>query len=203
MTFMGLCLLDIFFILLCCYFAVRGAFRGFSGEVILLIGFFAAFYVSLHFADSFGAVLGGLLGTNPGPSRIIAITVLWIAVFLLAAFLRRLMRGLLSAVSLGGIDRFFGIVAGVIKAVIVVYLVLIAGFLAEPVLSPEWMGKSDVLIHAGRHWPKVRGYLTDFGALPEECTLPDGTLEQELRRYRRGLGDPRGNVRHVGENGYL
>ena len=41
---------DIFFIILGCYFIIRGSFRGFVGEVITLVGFLASFYLSFHYS---------------------------------------------------------------------------------------------------------------------------------------------------------
>lgn len=190
MSFAGFSLIDIFFILLCCYFVVRGAFRGFLGEVTLLVGFFAAFYVAIHFSHPLSSLLSGFFGLSAGTAQITAMVVLWVAVIVAAALLRKLLQSFASAVSLGGIDRLLGAGAGLLKTVVVVYLVLVAGFLAEPVLSPEWMGGSRVLVQAGRYWPDVRHTLVNFGALPQDSPLPDMTLEEVLRPYRRGTGGP-------------
>ena len=55
---------DIFFIILGCYFIIRGSFRGFVGEVITLVGFLASFYLSFHYSGGIGRFLSVTMGLN-------------------------------------------------------------------------------------------------------------------------------------------
>ena len=105
-----------------------------------------------------------------------------------------MVKSLLSAISLSGIDRLLGIFSGLLKTFVAVYVVLIGGLLLAPVVEPTWMTESDVIRYAGRQWPEVKQILVDFNLLPNAESLPDGTLEQILRPYRNGESGPEGYV---------
>jgi membrane protein required for colicin V production len=124
----------------------------------------------------------------------------WLVITLLVAVLRKVMKGLLSVTRLSGFDRILGVFSGLIKTVLVVYVVLIGGFLLTPVLNPTWMTNSNTLRYAGRQWPEVRQILLDFNLLPDVNELPDGTLEQILRPYRTGDSGPEGYVPRSGRS---
>lgn len=183
---------DIFFIILGCYFIIRGSFRGFVGEVITLVGFLASFYLSFHYSGGIGRFLSVTMGLNSYMAQAAAAVLIWLSVTLIAAMLRMILKSLIGAASLGGIDKLLGLFSGVIKSVIVVYVVITGGLLLAPVVTPTWMSQSDILRYAGRSWPQFRAMFIDLNLLPEGTTLPDGTLEQILRPYRTGGGGPEG-----------
>ena len=194
MNLVGWHLIDIFFILLGCYFVIRGCFRGFVGEVLTLVGFFISIYVSFKFSGKFGDVIGAFTGINESVSQLAAIILVWLVISIIVAALRKMMKSLLSAISLSGIDRLLGIFSGLLKTFVAVYVVLIGGLLLAPVVEPTWMTESDVIRYAGRQWPEVKQILVDFNLLPNAGSLPDGTLEQILRPYRNGESGPEGYV---------
>lgn len=183
---------DIFFIILGCYFIIRGSFCGFVGEVITLVGFLASFYLSFHYSGGIGRFLSVTMGLNAYMAQAAAAVLIWLSVTLIAAMLRMILKSLIGAASLGGIDKLLGLFSGVIKSVIVVYVVITGGLLLAPVVTPTWMSQSDILRYAGRSWPQFRAMFIDLNLLPEGTTLPDGTLEQILRPYRTGGGGPEG-----------
>ena len=183
---------DIFFIILGCYFIIRGSFRGFVGEVITLVGFLASFYLSFHYSGGIGRFLSVTMGLNAYMAQAAAAVLIWLSVTLIAAMLCMILKSLIGAASLGGIDKLLGLFSGVIKSVIVVYVVITGGLLLAPVVTPTWMSQSDILRYAGRSWPQFRAMFIDLNLLPEGTTLPDGTLEQILRPYRTGGGGPEG-----------
>ncbi len=183
---------DIFFIILGCYFIIRGSFRGFVGEVITLVGFLASFYLSFNYSGGIGRFLSVTMGLNAYMAQAAAAVLIWLSVTLIAAMLRMILKSLIGAASLGGIDKLLGLFSGVIKSVIVVYVVITGGLLLAPVVTPTWMSQSDILRYAGRSWPQFRAMFIDLNLLPEGTTLPDGTLEQILRPYRTGGGGPEG-----------
>lgn len=192
MNLVGWHLIDIFFILLGCYFVIRGCFRGFVGEVITLVGFFCSIYVSFKFSGKFGDVISSFTGIKESVSQLVAIILVWLVISIIVAAIRKIMKGLLSAISLSGIDRLLGIFSGLLKTFVAVYVVLIGGLLLAPVVEPTWMTKSDIIRYAGRQWPEVKLILIDFNLLPNAETLPEGTLEQILRPYRTGESGPEG-----------
>ena len=183
--------LDLFFIVLGCYFIIRGCFRGFVGEVVTLAGFICSFYVSFKFSGQFAKLFSHGGGLNPTVAQFLAIALIWIFITLIAAMLRHILKNILDAADLGGVDKLLGLFSGLLKIYIIIYVVLIGGFLLTPVINPVWMSNSDMLRYAGRHWPQVRQILIDFNVLPEASNLPDGTLEQILRPYRTGAYGPK------------
>ena len=194
MNLVGWHLIDIFFILLGCYFVIRGCFRGFVGEVLTLVGFFLSIYVSFKFSGKFGYVISAFTGINESVSQLAAIILVWVFISIIVAVIRTMVKSLLSAISLSGIDRLLGIFSGLLKTFVAVYVVLIGGLLLAPVVEPTWMTESDVIRYAGRQWPEVKQILVDFNLLPNAGSLPDGTLEQILRPYRNGESGPEGYV---------
>lgn len=105
--------------------------------------------------------------------------------------IRCALKGVISAVHLGFVDKLLGIFSGLLKTVILVYVVLVGGILLAPVVNPTWMTDSDALRYAGRNWPAARQILIDFDILPDATEFPSGTLEQILRPYRRGDSGPK------------
>lgn len=196
MSLFGLGFLDIFFIVLALYFIVRGMFRGFLGEVITLAGFAASFYLSFHYSGAAGHIFSSASGVNLYIAQAVAAALIWIAVTMAAAVLRMIAKKLAGAARLGAVDKLLGLFSGVIKTVVVVYVVITAGILLAPVANPTWMSKSDVLRYAGRCWPQFREMFIDLNILPEGTSLPDGTLEQILRPYRTGSDGPEGLSSH-------
>jgi len=184
--------LDIFFIVLGCYFVIRGCMRGFVGEILTFAGFILGGYLSFRLSGPLGNTLAHSINTNKYAAQLLAIVIVWLGFSLLVAVLRRAMRGILRAVHLGGVDRVLGIFTGLLKTAIVIYVFLIGGLLLAPVKNPSWMTSSDTLRFAGRQWPAVRQVLVDFKLLSNASELPDGTLEQILRPYRTGDKGPNG-----------
>lgn len=185
-------LLDIFFLLLGCYFIIRGAFRGFVGEILSFGGLIVSVYIGVRHSETLGGLLGSAAGLSKEVAQVLAVVLVWIVISLLFGVLRRVLKRILDFASLGGIDRIFGVLIGFLKTVIVVYMVIIGGLLLAPVVEPTWMGESTTLVYAGRKWPEVKQFLVNSRVLPERADLPGGTLEQILRPYRRGTGAPSG-----------
>ncbi len=192
MSFPDWYFLDFFFIVLGCYFVIRGCFRGFVGEVLTLAGFFCSLYISFKFSGKLGDLISAFLGINESVSQLTAIITVWITIAVFVSLIRKVMKGLISAINLSGFDRLLGIFSGLLKTFIAVYVVLIGGLLLVPAVDPTWMTKSDIIRYAGRQWPEVKQILLDFDILPNASSLPDGTLEEILRPYRTGESGPEG-----------
>lgn len=183
-------MLDMFFLALGCYFVIRGMFRGLIGEVLSLGGLVLSVYVGFRHSGALGRVVRSMLGVNNEIAQVLAVVAVWLAVTLIFAILRRILRKGVELASLGVLDRVLGILCGALKTGIVIYAVLIGGILMSPVVEPTWMADSTALIYAGRKWPQVRSLMIDLKMLPGDTSLPNGTLEQMLRPYRRGSGAP-------------
>ena len=200
MSIAGFSCWDIFFVVLGAYFILRGLCRGFVGEVIALVGFLASFYCAFQFSGAFGRFIAGTMGINPYAAQAIAGVVIWLTIAMAASVVRMVLRGIIRAISLGGIDKLLGLFSGVVKTFIAIYAIMTAGILLAPVANPTWMSDSDVLRYAGRSWPQFRSALIGLGLVPPDTTLPDGTLEEILRPYREGGEWPYGYDYYNDEN---
>lgn len=200
MSLAGFSCWDIFFVVLGVYFVVRGLCRGFVGEVIALAGFLASFYCAFRFSGPFGRLIEGTAGINPYAAQAVAGVVIWLTVTMAASVVRMVMKGLIRAASLGGIDKLLGLFSGVLKTFIAIFAIMTAGILLAPVANPTWMSDSDVLRYAGRSWPQFRSALIGLGLVPQDTSLPDGTLEEILRPYREGGEWPEGYDYNYDEN---
>lgn len=183
--------MDIFFIMLGCYFVIRGCFRGFAAEMLSLGGFVCTVYLSFRFSGIIGSTIAETAHINIYVARLLAIVSVWFLMILAVGALAWMVRGAITAAKLNGVDRLLGIFSGIVKITVFVYVVLICGLILSPVIEPAWMTESDTLKYAGRHWPLVRQMLIDFKVLPHARDLPDGTLEEILRPYRTGNGSPK------------
>ena len=183
--------LDIFFALLAVYFIVRGCMRGFVGEMISLAGFVLAFLFAFRYSMPVSALYQRCAGINNCVSQLLAVASIWLLVTLVTALVRALLKRILSAVKLGGLDTLLGVCSGALKFAVTVYGVIILGFLLIPVCSPVWMTDSEVLRYAGRHWPAVRNFIAEHELVAHADMLPRDTLEQTLRPYRTGTKAPR------------
>ena len=105
MSVAGFSCWDIFFVVLGAYFILRGLCRGFVGEVIALVGFLASFYCAFQFSGAFGRFIAGTMGINPYAAQAIAGVVIWLTIAMAASVVRMVLRGIIKAVSLGGIDK--------------------------------------------------------------------------------------------------
>lgn len=200
MSIAGFSCWDIFFAVLGLYFVVRGLFRGLVGEVIALAGFLASFYCAFRFSGQFGRFIEATAGINPYAAQAVAGVVIWLTITMAASVVRMVAKGVIRAASLGGIDKLLGLFAGALKTFIVIYAIMAAGILLAPVANPVWMSDSDVLRYAGRGWPQFRSALIGLGLVPNDTTLPDGTLEEILRPYRDGSEWPDGYDYYNDEN---
>lgn len=185
MSMVGWHLLDIFFMLLGCYFVISGVFRGFVGETLSLGGLILSVYLGFRYSEMLGGLIGRTAGLNRTVAQIVAAVAVWLVVSILFSLLRRGLKKIMDLANLSTFDRVLGILCGLTKTVVVIYAVLIGGLLLTPVVEPSWMSHSETLLFAGRYWPAARRLIIGSGALPRAGELPDGTLEQLLRRYRR------------------
>ena len=136
---------DIFIIVLGIYFIVRGSLRGLVGEVVTLAGFLASFYLSFHWSGAVGETLAKTMGLNAYVAQVLAALLIWLAVTMIAAVVRMLLKGILGAARLGGIDKLLGLFTGMLKTVVVVLVKNTGGLLQAPVTKTTWKSESTIL----------------------------------------------------------
>ena len=145
--------------------AVRGLLRGFSGEILGLIGFFASVFCGWTFAKPAAAfLLGYLPSMDPTVAALVCGVLIFIAVSLIFAMLDGLLSAIIKAARLSLIDHVLGIFMGAVKALCLV-LVIYGVLTTVRVFPTDWMNDSYVMKGAAAVWPYVRSFLEEHGIL--------------------------------------
>ena len=132
--------------------------RGFVREVLSLLGWIAALWVSVSYssplADLFKAI------SVPSMRRLLAFLTLFIVTLLVAAGVNYLIAKLIVSTGLSRTDRTLGILFGVVRgAAVVMVLVLMAGL--TPLPQDPWWDESLLLGRFQRMAEWLRGYLPE------------------------------------------
>ena len=176
---------DIAAALVVAFFAVRGLLRGFSGEVLGLVGFFASVFCAWTFARPAADLLLKYFSSVKDPS-LVALgcgVLIFIAVSLLFALLDGMLSLIVKAANLSALDHLLGVVMGSVKALCFV-LVIYAVFVTLPVLPKDWMAGSYAMKGASAVWPPVQSFLESHGLLDLKALsglhsgLPTGGIAQ-------------------------
>lgn len=170
-----------------------GLLRGFVSTVLSLLCWIAAFWVAWAFGASVAPFYGGVLGV--ASARLAAGYVsCFVGVLIAGAVLGWLLRKLMDHGGLRGADRFFGLLFGLGRGVLLVaFAVLVLGFAGMG--SANWWRQSMLLPafsnvsgwFAGRLPPAVnRGIEHARASLP---ALPEAPIST-VRRAARSLAAP-------------
>ncbi|MEJ2143343.1 MAG: CvpA family protein [Gammaproteobacteria bacterium] len=108
--------------------ALISLMRGFVREALSLVGWLAAFWIALTFADDLANLfLAGI--SVPSIRIIVAFTILFVVTLVIMAIINNLARQLIKKSGLKVTDRMIGMLFGLARGVVVVsVLVLLAGF---------------------------------------------------------------------------
>lgn len=112
--------------------SVLGLMRGAIREVLALVGWVVAFFVARQFGVDFSAMLSNVVA-NDSLRLLLSFAVLFVATLLVMALGRMALTEIVKKIGLGGADKFFGLVIGVVRGgLIVLGFVLLAGMTALP-----------------------------------------------------------------------
>lgn len=117
--------------------ALLSLLRGFVREALSLLGWLAAFWIALTFAQDFADLL--LTGISaPSLRVVVSFTILFVVTLVVTALVNRLAGSLVSKTGLSGTDRMIGMIFGIARGVVLVaVLVLLAGMTTMP-QDPWW-----------------------------------------------------------------
>lgn len=120
--------------------ALFSLMRGFVREALSLVGWLAAFWIALTFADDLANLfLAGI--SVPSLRVIVAFTILFVVTLVIMAIINNLAGQLIKKSGLKGTDRMIGMIFGVARGVVVVsVLVLLAGF--TTMTQDQWWKES-------------------------------------------------------------
>ncbi|NIE66092.1 CvpA family protein [Burkholderia sp. Ax-1719] len=118
--------------------ALRGAWRGFIGEIFGLIGWIAAFIVGCRFVDR---VVPVIPATWPGGALtqwLIAFALIVIAVVLVAGVGNAVLSRVVQVSGLSGVDRSLGMLFGLARGVVLVLILVVLAGLTELPQQDFW-----------------------------------------------------------------
>ncbi|HEV3428926.1 MAG TPA: CvpA family protein [Paraburkholderia sp.] len=118
--------------------ALRGAWRGFIGEIFGLIGWIAAFIVGCRFVDR---VVPFIPANWPGGALtqwLIAFALIVIAVVLVAGVGNAVLSRLVQVSGLSGVDRSLGMLFGLVRGVVLVLILVVLAGLTELPQQDFW-----------------------------------------------------------------
>ena len=125
--------------------ALFSLMRGFVREALSLIGWVAAFWLALRYANPLAELFLSSI-TIPSLRIITAFTILFVLTLMLAALVNHLAGHLVKRTGLTGTDRAVGIVFGIARGgVVVSILVLLAGLTSLP--QDPWWSESMMIGH--------------------------------------------------------
>lgn len=172
--------LDIIVLLLLVGGLVRGAMRGFVGEIVSLLAWVAAVIALKLLHEPATMALTDLVGTYAG-AAVLSFVLIFGIVFLLGKLLARRLGDATKSSVVGPIDRILGGGFGALKGLLVATLLYLAAnlfydtFYGRAAERPTWMAKSHTypLLHAsGRAIVDFvearRGPAPSSGAVAEE-----------------------------------
>jgi membrane protein required for colicin V production len=137
--------LDIVFIVLIILLTLRCFFRGFINELMsvasLVLGLLTAF---LFHKPAAAYVAAKWLPDSKIIADIIATAALFVIVFVAIKLLERIIQDIVSAIDLGGVDRFIGLLFGFIEGVLLVTL-LVWLISVQPLFDPQPLLESSVI----------------------------------------------------------
>ncbi len=120
---------DVFILALLLFGMVRGLARGLSGELSRVIADALAVYAAWHTAAPLGDRIHAATGMQPGIARALAFLATFVAVFLAAVLVRIILRKVMQLSFHGSVERFGGLLAGLLRALIYSAALLIFAFL--------------------------------------------------------------------------
>ena len=175
-------LLDLGFVIILVFFLVKALMRGFVREIAGLVGAAVAVVLSAMFYQDLGAVLQRLAGVQGAWWPAVAFGLILLVVLVIFAWVGVLIRRLLLGGGLSGLDRLLGAAVGLLKGVLVCYLLINLLLLANPFSTMAPLRQSMVapyLVAGGR-------YIMDL--VPSDLTRQ---LQQKAGLVKPGQNPPK------------
>ncbi len=133
---------------------IRGVFRGIIREITSIVGVIVGFYAAYTYYPVVGGWLSHLI-TNQSYLNIISFFIIFSILFVVIGFAGVVLKYLFKAVALGWADRILGGTFGVVKAVLIVSVLLVAlttflpreaPVIKDSLLAPSVSGISEKMV---------------------------------------------------------
>ena len=123
-------MIDIVILIIVVWGAWQGWRRGLLKEVVSMAGFFVGLLIAYLFYDTFGAYLAPALSGNPGVAKylgyVLAFVAIWIVVPMALGIVANVLTKSLKWLRMGCLNSILGLLAGVLKYVLLLSFVFCA-----------------------------------------------------------------------------
>ncbi len=146
--------LDWVFIFVIAAASIYGLIKGLIKALAMFLGLFLGFILASRFYENLGPLLQDL-GLGVKVSKILALIVLWLAIFVGFVLLGIIIHRIVQAISLGWLNRLAGMALGFVKGITISSLIILvltfalsekAPLLRQSQLSPYIMEVSKLLL---------------------------------------------------------
>lgn len=137
-------ILDLIFIVILAISILLGLMRGAIREVLSLVGLGASIYLAFKFSDTLAKTYVSQIFEDPRISYIVTFILIIVATLFTVTLVNLFFSQLLKASGLSFVNRFFGMIFGVIRGTVICsILVLIIGFVPG-ITSEKWWKDSSL-----------------------------------------------------------
>ncbi len=154
--------------------AVRGAFRGLSGEFFSLLGMVGGVILAWNYAAFPARWVASMWdGASEALLKVLFMVLLYVAAVVLANIACRGVKAFIKFASLTMVDRVLGVLAGLLKAVFLILFLYVGITTYSPFLPTGWVGDSLVMRQADALWPDIQALLGSWKVIPKDFSLPE------------------------------
>ena len=161
-------IIDIIIGVILVFFLYRGFIKGFSGEIIGLVGLFVSIFCAWKFLDP-AVDLVFQHFSHPALDRNIISLICAVAIFfiieIIFAIIGIILSYLVRVTKLSLTDHFFGMLIGLLKTCFIVMCFYAALITFSPIIPTDWMSESYTMKTAQLVWPYVRDLMQTNGLL--------------------------------------
>ena len=150
------------------FFMYRGIKRGFSGEIIGLVGLTVGIFCALNFLDPAVNLFFKYINAPSLDKNIVSLicaVAIFFAVEIVFALIGAVLSYLVKVTKLSLMDHFFGMLIGIIKTAFIVIFIYAVMSMFSNVLPSDWIEDSYCMKGAKIVWPYCRDVLQSHGIL--------------------------------------
>ncbi|MBQ3645151.1 MAG: CvpA family protein [Synergistaceae bacterium] len=150
------------------FFMYRGIKRGFSGEIIGLVGLTVGIFCALNFLDPAVNLFYKYIDAPSLDKNIVSLicaVAIFFAVEIVFALISAVLSYLVKVTKLSLMDHFFGMLIGIIKTAFIVIFIYAVMSMFSNVLPSDWVNDSYCMKGAKIVWPYCRDVLQSHGIL--------------------------------------
>ena len=113
-----------------------GLWRGLVGEVLALLAWVLAGLAAWQFGPEIGALITTI--ADPGLRVLAGYAAVFVGVLVVLAVVRLAVRGLLKALGLTAVDRILGVLFGIARGAMIVFILVAVGGMTSAPKEPWW-----------------------------------------------------------------